>query len=94
MAVAYRDPNIPPFGPLPLLLAYNACLPPHLQFTVGNFACAMEFLAATGGGGLLGHLHLVPNYMVTYIQEGMCHNCNAWYQQARIQIIQTDNINT
>ena len=56
MAVAYRDPTTPPFGPLPLLRAYNACVPPHLQFAIGNFACAMEFMAATGGGGLLGHL--------------------------------------
>ena len=60
MAVAYRDPNIPPFGPLPLLLAYNACLPPHLQFTVGNFACAMEFLAATGGGDSWNTYTLYP----------------------------------
>ena len=83
MAVAYRDPNILPFGPLPLLHAYNA----HLQFAIGNFACAMEFMAATGGGGLLGHLQFVPQYMVTYVQEGMCHNCKFWYQQARMQII-------
>ena len=94
MAVAYRDPNIQPFGPLPLLHAYNACLPPHLQFAIGSFACAMEFMAATGGGGLLGHLQLAPHYMVTYIQEGMCRNCNVWYQQARMQIIIANKIYT
>ena len=57
------------------------CVGPLQQLPVGQANCAMEFLSATWGDGLLGHLLLAPDYMVTYQQQGFCVQCNTPYQQ-------------
>ena len=76
MAADYRNYNIPPFGPAQLLHAYNLCVQPNLQFPIGQMACAMEFTIGGGGGGLIRNLHVEPNYLVTYMQEGNCIVCH------------------
>ena len=87
MAAAYRNPAIAPFHAEPLIHAYNACVQRHMQFAIGQAGCAMEFLAMfgqLGHGGLLGHLSVAPNYLVTYTQWGFCYRCNRQYQLVRI----------
>ena len=81
MIVAYRAPGVPPFDALPLVHAYNACVGLLQQLPVGQANCAMEFLSATWGDGLLGHLLLAPDYLVTYQQHGVCNGCQTPYQQ-------------
>ena len=80
MANAYRNSSIAPFHAEPLIDAYNAYVERHMQFATGQEGCAMEFL---GHGGLLGHLSIAPNYLVTYTQQGFCYRCNQQYQQVR-----------
>ena len=81
MMAAYRNPDIPPFDALPLVQAYNECVHTHQQLPLGQANCAIEFLSATYGDGLLGHLQLIPNYIVSYQQLGQCPRCQINYQQ-------------
>ena len=93
MAAAYRNPAIAPFHAEPLIDAYNACVQRHMQFAIGQSGCAMEFLAMfgeLGHGGMLGHLSMAPNYLVTYMQQGHCYSCDRHYQQV-INTIYTIN---
>lgn len=84
MCLAYRDPLVAPFGPEPLINAANACLPftsrPEDRFGGGKQACAMEFLARDPGG-LLHNIFLEPGFLVTYLQQGRCEQCDQVYQQ-------------
>ena len=80
MANAYRNSSIAPIHAEPLINAYNTCVERHMWFSTGQEGCAMEFL---GQGGLLGHLSIAPNYLVTYTQQGFCYRCNQQYQQVR-----------
>ena len=84
LARDYRDPNVPPFHVEALVTAYNVCVPAGLRFPLGRPHCAVEFLMGggmAGHGGLLGELRLVPNYLVTYLQEGDCPQCGQQYRQ-------------
>ena len=84
MAVDYRDPAIPPFDPEPLVDALNACLVQNggHQFVIGQPECSMEFLLGgrvMGHRGLLDHLEVAPNYLVSYLEQGTCPGCNGQF---------------
>ena len=84
MMAAYRNPDITPFDALPLVQAYNECVRTHQQVPLGQVNCAIEFLSATYGDGVLGHLQLILNYIISYQQHGHCEQCQTIYQQVII----------
>ena len=91
MALDYRDPNVAPFEPEPLVLAYNALLAnPQDHFQIGAAECAMEFISCPGlrGEGLLKNIHFADGFFTTFIQQGYCQSC----QTQQIMVISLHSI--